>query len=272
MMRRRRRWGRVGIVAGLLALAWVLFLRIDTWRARGQLQLAQQEIAAGRLEAAHRRLTGLAARAGALDGAADYWLGVCEALAGRSDAALQAFARVPESYPFETLGAYLEAKANLSRGRLYDAERRLEQALARGGPGRDQAQELLQRLYEIEVRFDDVKAMHYASLAEAEDPTRDLRELSNLDLKRLPFEGLKGALERAGEAAPRDVRVQLGKARLAIEAGRWDEASAWLMRCRETLADVPLWRAWLEWARGSGQPAEAMEAARQLGPRHLDPA
>ena len=147
MMRRWRRWRRVGIGAGLLALAWVLFVRLDTWRARGELRLAQQEIADGRLEAAHRRLTGLAARPGALDGAADYWLGVCEALGGRPDAALRAFARVPEGYAFDPLGAYLEAKANLSRGRLHDAERRLEQALARGGPGRDQARELLSHIY-----------------------------------------------------------------------------------------------------------------------------
>ena len=75
---------------------------------------------------------------GALGGVASYWLGVCEALGGRPDAALCAFARVPEGYAFDPLGAYLEAKANMSRGRLHDAERRLEQTLARGGPGRDQ--------------------------------------------------------------------------------------------------------------------------------------
>ena len=98
MMQRRRRWRWVGIGAGLLALAWALFVQLDAWRARGELRLAQQDIAAGRLEAAHRRLTGLAARPGALDGAADYWLGVCEALGGRPDAALRAFARVPEGY------------------------------------------------------------------------------------------------------------------------------------------------------------------------------
>lgn len=250
-------------------MAWVLFVQVDTWRARGELRLAQQEIAKGRLAGAHRRLTGLAARPGALDGAADYWLGICEALGGRTEAALRAFSRVPEAHPFEPLGAYLEAKANLSRGRLSDAERRLEQALARGGPGRDQVRELLSHIYQIEVRFDDVKALHYASLVDAQDPTRDLKELANLDLQRLPHEGLKGALERAGQQAPDDDRVWLGKARLGIQYGRWEEAAAWLRRCREVRSDQTLWRAWLEWARGSGQPAEAMVAARQLGPDHL---
>ena len=138
MMQRWRRWRWVGIGAGLFALAWALFVQLDIWRAQGELRLAQQDIANGRLEAAHQRLSGLAAPPGALGGVASYWLGVCEALGGRPDAALRAFARVPEGYAFDPLGAYLEAKANMSRGRLHDAERRLEQTLARGGPGRDQ--------------------------------------------------------------------------------------------------------------------------------------
>jgi tetratricopeptide (TPR) repeat protein len=83
--------------------------------------------------------------------------------------------------------------------------------------------------------------------------------------------GLKGALEKAGQLAPQDDRVFLGKARLAIQGGRWDEASTWLGRCREACADAPVWRAWLEWARGSGRPAEAIEAAWRLGPGRLDP-
>src|SRR5580693_888022 len=107
MMQRRRRWRRVGIVAVLLAMGWALFARLDAWRARGELGLAQQEIASGRLKAAHRRLTGLAARPGELGGAAAYWLGVCEALGGHPDDALRAFARVPEGYAFDPLGAYL---------------------------------------------------------------------------------------------------------------------------------------------------------------------
>jgi tetratricopeptide (TPR) repeat protein len=270
IMRRRRRWRWLVIGAGLLALAWAVFVQLDTWRARGELRLAQQEITKGRLAIAHRRLTALAARPGALDGAAAYWLGICNALGGRTDAALSAFARLPESYPFEPLGAYLEAKVNLSRGRLSAAERRLEQALAQGGAGRDQVRELLSHIYQIEVRFDDVRSLHLASLAEARDPIRDLKELANLDLSRLPYEGLKGALERAGQQAPRDERVWLGKARLGIERGDWNEASIWLQRCRAARADAPLWRAWLAWARGSGQPAEVLEALRRLEPGHLD--
>src|SRR5262249_56574987 len=235
-----------------------------------ELRLAQPDLANGRLEAAHRRLTGLAKRRSELGGAAAYWLGICEALGGRPDAALRTFARVPEGFAFDPLGAYLEAKANMSHGRLRAGGRRLEQVRGLHGPGRDQASDLLSEIYQIEVRFDDVRSLHRASLVEAEDPTRDLKELSNLDLARVPYDGLKGALDKAGQLAPQDDRVWLGKARLAIQGGRWDEASAWLGRCREAGADAPVWRAWLEWAQGSGRPAEAIEAARRLGPGELD--
>lgn len=269
-MRMPRRWKRLGTLTVLLALAWVLFARLETWRSRGELRMAQGEIAQGRLEAARRRLEALAARPGALGGAADYWLGLCEALGGRPDAALRAFDRLPEGYPFDPVGAYHEAKANLDRGRLRDAERRLEQVLARGGPGLDGVRGLLSHIYQMEVRFDDVKPLLRGRLAEAEDPLHTLRELSNYDLERLPYDGLRTALEKAGQLARDDDRVWLGKARLAIQAGRWDEAAEWLGRCRDAGADTPVWRAWLEWARGSGRPAEALEALRHLGPEQLE--
>ena len=94
--------------ASALALDWhrgdrsspglASFRPAAAWNNLGELRLAQQEIARGQFGAAHRRLAALAARPGALGGAADYWLGVCEAIGGRPDAALQAFARLPEGY------------------------------------------------------------------------------------------------------------------------------------------------------------------------------
>ena len=129
---------------------------------------------------------------------------------------------------------------------------------------------LLSDIYQIEVRFDDVKALLRAGLADAKDPIRILKELSNVELDRLPYDGLQGALEKAGQLAPEDDRVWLGKGRLAIEAGRWDEAREWLGRCRVAVRDAPVWRAWIKLARGCGRPDEALEAARQLGPGELD--
>ena len=163
-----------------------------------------------------------------------------------------AFARLPEGYAFEPAGAYHEAKLNLSQGKLHAAERRLEQVLARGGPGLDRIRSLLSEIYQIEVRFDDVKVLLKASIADAKDPIRVLKELTNLELDRLPYNGLNAALEKAGESAPEDERVWLGKSRLAIEAGRWKEAREWLDRCRNTATDTPIWRARIDLGRGSG--------------------
>ncbi len=266
----QRRWRRLGITAVLLAIAWLLFVQLDTWRARGELRLAQQDVAQGRLEGARQRLTALASRPGAMGGAADYWLGVCEALGGHPDAALRAFARLPEGYPIDSTGAYHAAKANLAQGKLHAAERCLEQAIARGGPGLSRIRGLLSQIYQIEVRFDDVKALLQAGLTDANDLIRILKDLSNLELDRLPYDGLREALEKAGKLAPDDERVWLGKGRLAIEAGDWEQAREWLSRCRRRGADAPVWRAWIKLARSSGRVDLALDAARQLGPGQLD--
>ena len=228
MIRIRWSWRRLGIMTVLLGLGWIGFDRLKAWNNVGQLRLAQREIARGQFEPAYRRLAVLSAQPGALEGAADYWLGVCEALNNRPDAALRAFARLPQDYAFDSLGAYLAAKAHMTRGELHAAERRLEQALPRGGSDLGRIRDLLNHIYQIEVRFDDAKALVRASLADAKDPIPILKELSNFELDRLPYEGLRATLEKAGRLAPEDDRVWLGKARLAIEAGRWNEAREWL--------------------------------------------
>ena len=115
MIRTRRLWRRLGFAAVLMALGWILFARLKAWNNQGELRLAQQEIARGELASAHRRLAALAARPGSLSGAADYWLGVTESLAGRPQAALEAFGQVPKGFAFGPVGAYHEARANLRR-------------------------------------------------------------------------------------------------------------------------------------------------------------
>ncbi len=89
MMRMRRRLRWLGISAVILALGWVLFARLQAWNNIGELRLAQQDMARGQLTAAQKRLALLAARPGVLGGAADYWLGICEALSNRPEAALR---------------------------------------------------------------------------------------------------------------------------------------------------------------------------------------
>jgi tetratricopeptide (TPR) repeat protein len=261
----QRRWYWLGALAAALALAWALRAGFDDRRIRSELAVARSDIEHGRLEPARGRLAKLAAsRPGALGGAVDYWLGVSESAVGRSEAALRAFDRVPESFAFDTRGSCLEAQANLERGRLRAAERRLEKAIAWEGPDRERTRTLLIRVYQIEIRFEDVKTLLRARLADTEDPYHTLKELSNLDLGRLPYDGLESALEEAGRLCPGDDRVWLGKARLAIVHGQWDEAAGWLNKCGREDADRAVWKAWLDWARGADKPAEVQEALRRL--------
>ena len=93
---------------------------------------------------------------------------------------------MPEGYPFDPIGAYLEAKANLARAGSTPPSGGSSRPWLGAARASSQSRELLRQIYEIEVRFDDVKALLRASLAEAEDPIRDLKELSNFDLSGCP--------------------------------------------------------------------------------------
>ena len=153
-----------------------------------------------------------------------------------------AFSRVPAGYEFASAGAYFEAEANLGCGRLSAAEARLEATLERGGPDLDRLVPLLIRVYQLQARFDDVRRVLRRQLGTADPPLKILRELDNLNRGRHAYDGLRAALERAGVDAPDDDRVWLGRGRLAIALGRWDEAADWLGRCLAARADAAVWQ------------------------------
>ena len=127
MMRMRRRWRRLGIAAVLLALGWALFAQLDGLEGPGRATAGPAGDRPRPVGAALERLTALAARPGA---------GRCgRLLAGdlRGDWAAaprppcEHSAGCPRAIAFDPVGAYHEAKANLSQGKLHAAERRLEQ-------------------------------------------------------------------------------------------------------------------------------------------------
>ena len=269
MKRRRVRLVFV-VVATLLAAG--TYVGLNSWRVRGEFHRAKESIARGDMESARRRLTGLvASHPGALAGQIDYWLGVSEAARGNDDAALSAFARVPRGFAYELSGTYFEARANLQKGRLRAAERRLVEALGRGGPGLNPLRTLLVRVYEVEIRFADTVGPLRDSLAEASNPIAVLSQLWSHEQPSLPIETLRAALDEADRMAPDDDRVWLGRARLAISIGHWDDAETWLRRCLN-VPDDPVWMARLEWARGANRPADALDALRRISPGRLGPA
>ncbi len=119
---------------------------------------------------------------------------------------------------------------------------------------------MLIRVYEMQARFDDVRRVLRGRIAAASRSLEVLRELDNLNQGRHAYDGLRAALEQAGREAPDDDRVWLGRGRLAIAVGRWDEAADWLGRCSSVQSDAPVWRACLDRAMGVGQPDEALRA------------
>ena len=268
----KRRWVRLGLVAGVAILAVGTYAGLSSWRVRSEFYRAKESIARGDMESARRRLASLvASRPGALGGQIDYWLGVSEAARGHDEAALSAFGRVPRGFAYEPSGAYFEARANLQKGRLRAAERRLVEALGRGGPGLNRLRTLLVRVYEVEVRFADTAGPLHDSLAEASNPVAVLSQLWSHEQPALPIETLRTALDEADRMAPDDDRVWLGRARLAISIGHWDDAETWLRRCADAPDDA-FWMARLEWARGADRPADALDALRRISPGHLSPA
>jgi tetratricopeptide (TPR) repeat protein len=258
-------------VAG--AAAWVGIAAIDTRRMQGELRQAQTELDRGLVHSARRRLAAVSAsRPRALHGEVDYWLGICEATAGRQQAALAAFGRVPPGFRYDARGAYLEAAASLQRGRLSAAESRLEQTLAGDELGTDSLRALLVRVYQIESRNADAALAQRGRLAGATDPAPILKDLWSIEREVPPLDSLGSTLDEAARMAPGDDRVWLGRGRLAIRAGQLGEAELWLKRCIESKADAPVWRSWLDWARAAGRPDEALRALKHIDPATVDPA
>ena len=80
-------------------------------------------------------------------------------------------------------------------------------------------------------------------------------------------------LDRAQRLDPRDDRVWLGKANLAVRQGAFDEAARWLEAClKRRPEDVPVWRARLNWALATNRDREAREAIGHLPAAESPPA
>src|SRR5206468_1464428 len=112
-----RRWLWFGLGLGVVALAWGAWSALDAWRCRAALDLAKREMARGLHGAAAGRLVRLSSRWPGW-GEVGYLLGVCETSAGRPDAALAAWARVPAGSAFFMPAALRRAQVEMDRGRF----------------------------------------------------------------------------------------------------------------------------------------------------------
>src|SRR5262249_34984173 len=134
-------------------------------------------------------------------------------------------------------------------GKYAPTEDVLLSALARSelaGPERYEFERALSLLCRREGRQDDVRRVLRASWCRAPDPVGVLKELFLLDNSPIPAEALDLALSKADD---QDDRVWLGRANLALLAGRHAEATEWLDRCLRSRPDhLAVWSARLELA------------------------
>jgi enediyne biosynthesis protein E4 len=266
---------RLGMIAGVLVSLAVATVGAQSWWHRHEIGLARAEIERREFLPALRRLESLAASRSKWvsgdEGELNYWLGKCRWAVGRRDEALATFACVPEAGDYGTLSAAFAAEALLKQGHWRAAEERLERALSRGGPGLKDVRDELEQLYRREARFEDAARLLRDGCNSAHDPVRVLRALWVTERGTPPFETIQRALDIGERLDPKDQRVWLGRARVAIQTGRLVEAETWLKRCANPPTDEPVWRAWLDWARSANRLDVARNALQIIGSERLGP-
>ena len=270
-MSRRRRACAVVLLGGL-AVAFGVAFGLYTWRARAVLAEARRAMDLGEYVKAVPLLTWLAAHHLGT-GEAAFRLGDCEAALGHPDAALAAWALVPERSALAGPAGLRRGQLAISHGRFTCAEDGLAAAVQGSGPTSAEARALLMRVLWRQGRFDEVATLIETQWFQLERTGRlsrpeavDLhRGHLSLDLEIFPFDEVAADLRRAAELAPGDDRVTLARARWAILAGRLDDARTWLDLCvGRRPNDAAVWKARLDWARASGRAADAGKALAHL--------
>jgi predicted Zn-dependent protease len=276
-----RRWTTIGLAAvAALGLFWGGWKWWESRRYKRALADITADVDEGRYGTAGRKLTELLTwkpdSAEAL-----YLLGTCEMARGRAEAAAEAWTRVAPDSRFAPMAILGRMQLAMERGRLAEAEEIVTQALADPrvdgsnlpillGPIYCQQGRLDETLKLIETRWD---ALNRAGEG-ATEPAIDLvRAHVDLRLSPVPIDVIRAALDHAGQLAPDDDRVWLGKANLAIREGSHDEAARWLDACQRRRPEDPaVWRARLDWAVATNRMREAEEAWKHLHAGAVAPA
>ncbi len=281
MSRGVRRWGVLLAMAALAGgLGYGGWRLREAWRHRTALVEIRAQIQAGRHGVAARNLAELLDREPGSDEVA-YLLGVCEKARGRAEPAEEAWARIPPGSAFAAPAIVGRGSLLVDQGRFADAERLLIQA---GTDPRIDAFELrrfLSPLFWHQGRIEEAlrlieanwEELNRAGQAGSEKAVEQVRMHVAVSLGTASVQAVETFLERAERLAPRDDRVWLGKANLAIRRGDFEQAARWIDAClRRHTEDVPIWRARLDWALATGRAAEVREALAHLPAAEATPA
>ena len=144
------------LTLGVGLVAWLAALAAGERRLRTELREAKRELGIQRNDQAKERLIQLARRWPGR-GDVEYWLGTSELAAGNSDAAFEAWSRVPAKAPEAGLAALASGRLAMDKFRFSVAERSLERAIAEPGETGNEARWLLGRLHWVTGRHDDYR-------------------------------------------------------------------------------------------------------------------
>jgi tetratricopeptide (TPR) repeat protein len=252
---------------------------LAAWWLRTSLSAARREIASGHYGVARGRLARLSAWNPGL-GEVEFPLGLCEQAEGNLDAAVAAWARVPERSPFREKAALERARVEIDRGRFAKAEEVLSSASRDPGPMATQLRHDLLQLLWHELRFDEVRRLievNWRELSKAQGsdaPTvvDTLRAHLSLDLEPYALEQVEAALKKASQSAPEDDRVWLALANLATRTGRFDDANNRLARVLQKRPSDPVaWKSKLDLAVASNRVGDVLESLDHLADDQLSP-
>jgi enediyne biosynthesis protein E4 len=268
---RVRQWWVLGfLLAGLsIAGGWRWWTIRNYRRALAEIHAA---MAAGRPGTAIRGLTSLLDASPDADEVA-YLLGSYERGRGRPEAADLAWAKV-------TPGSSLSARAiegrmllRVASGQFAAAEQLIDEAAADRRNDGTALRILLVQTYFDEGRLDDALRLvdarldHLRQIGEGASHTAIVLARLHFDLEQTstPVETARATLERAGRMAPKDDRVWLGRANLALRTGDLHESARWLDACQRLRPDdMPVWRARMRFAMADGQVDHLKKALRHL--------
>jgi enediyne biosynthesis protein E4 len=268
---RGRWWWALAILVGVLSVAGAW----RWWRIRNfRLAMAaiDASMAAGRRAVAARDL-GLLLSASPDPDHVAYLLGVCERSRGRTDAADAAWARVTPGCVVSPRTIEARLSLRVDTGHWATAEQVIAEASDDRRNDGTALHILLVPTYLHQGRVDDALRLieerleHLRRMGEGASHTAIVLARLHFDVEQtsIPVETTKATLEHAGHKAPDDDRVWLGRANLAIQTGKLEEADRWLDACeRRRSDDKPVWRARLRLALAAGQVVVVKEALRHL--------